>query len=102
MGWLYATQDGGKTWVLENVPQPQGLFQFITPGQGWYVADKVYLTNDGGLHWTPGATVTWTGMPDFVDANNGWLVASKDNALALVKSTDSGASWSIITPVVAP
>jgi len=102
LGWLFATQDGGKTWVPENVPQPQGLFQFITPSQGWYVADKVYQTTDSGLHWTPGASVSWTGEPDFVDAKTGWLVASKEGAFALVHSTNAGASWSIITPVVAP
>jgi len=84
------------------VPFSQGLFHFISPRQGWYVADKVYQTTDGGLHWTPGATVTWTGVPDFVDSNNGWLVAEKDNATALVRSIDAGVSWSIITPVIAP
>ncbi len=102
LGWLYVTKDGGGTWVPENVPQPQGLFHFISPGQGWYVADKVYQTTDGGLHWTPVATVTWTGVPDFVDSNNGWLVASKDNALALVYSSDAGVSWASIIPVIEP
>lgn len=102
LGWLYVTADGEGTWAPEDVPQAQGLFQFLNPGQGWYVADKVYQTTDGGRHWTPGATVTWTGVPDFVDSLNGWLVASKENALALVRSNDAGASWTLLKPVVAP
>jgi photosystem II stability/assembly factor-like uncharacterized protein len=101
-GWLYTTSDGGQSWTPQTVPTPQGLFHFISPGQGWYVADKVYQTTNGGLQWTPRSAVTWSGVPDFVDANNGWLVASMDSALALVHSTDAGDSWSIITPVVAP
>jgi photosystem II stability/assembly factor-like uncharacterized protein len=102
LGWLYTTNNGGGTWVPQNVPQPQGLFHFNSAGQGWYVADKVYRTSNGGLQWLPGAAITWSGVPDFVDAKNGWLVASKEGALALVHSTDAGASWSIITPIVAP
>lgn len=103
LGWLYVTHDGGQTWAAQDIPpQPQGLFQFLSATQGWYVGDKVYKTTDGASHWTPGAPVTWTGLPNFVDSINGWLIASKESALALVRSSDGGGSWELLKPVIAP
>jgi photosystem II stability/assembly factor-like uncharacterized protein len=100
--YLYKTSDGGVSWSPSPLPAPGGSYQFLDTQNGFYVSGKVYVTNNGGASWQAVATVNWSGQPDFIDAQNGWIVAVSGDQSALVHSTNGGASWSIIHPVIAP
>ncbi len=96
--FIYTTQDGGSTWT--SAPYPgEGLY-FISPDTGWALAKKIQLTNDGGKTWKPISDVSWTAQFDFVNANNAWAIAQADNEVALVKSDNGGARWSMLTPTI--
>ncbi len=98
--YMYSTKDGGTTWIASIYPG-QDLY-FVSADTGWAIASKIQRTTDGGVTWVPISDVSWTAQFDFIDATTGWVVARSDAQIALVKSTDGGAHWSILTPKVGP
>ena len=96
--FIYTTTDGGSTWTSASYPG-QGLF-FVDKNNGWALASTIMRTIDGGKTWTAISEVTWTPQFDFIDANTGWVVAQSDTEVALVKSDNGGARWSILVPTV--
>jgi len=85
---------------------------FLTEQQGWAIESpdlndpaavrSVYQTTDGGTTWTKIGETHWSGVLDFIDGQAGWVVAKAGDAIALVKTTNGGQSWSEIKPQIAP
>jgi photosystem II stability/assembly factor-like uncharacterized protein len=96
--YIYTTQDGGNTWTSATYPG-EALY-FVSADTGWALASKIQLTTDGGKTWKPVSDVTWTAQFDFVSEQFGWAIAQADNEVALVKSDNGGARWSILVPTV--
>lgn len=96
--YIYTTQDGGTTWT--SALYPGTSLYFYSAETGWAISSKIQLTTDGGKTWKPISDVTWTPQMDFISEKIGWAVARSDNAVALVKSDNGGASWSELIPSV--
>jgi photosystem II stability/assembly factor-like uncharacterized protein len=82
-------------------PYPGGQALFLDPTIGWALGREVHRTTDGGLKWTHLNTLAWDGQFSFVDTLLGWAVARTADESALVRTSDSGASWEILDPVIA-
>jgi photosystem II stability/assembly factor-like uncharacterized protein len=98
--YIYSTQDGGSTWIGAAYPG-EGLY-FFSADTGWALSNKIQLTTDGGVTWKPISDVSWDAQMDFISEQIGWAVARSDNAIALVKTANSGARWTEIIPSVGP
>ncbi len=98
--YIYSTQDGGSTWT--STTYPGVTLYFFSTDTGWALSKKIQLTTDGGKTWKPISDVTWSAQMDFISEQIGWAVARTDNAIALVKTDNSGARWTELTPAVGP
>jgi len=98
--YLYTTQDGGNTWTSTSYPG-NGLY-FFSADTGWALANKIQLTTDGGKTWTAISDVSWTPQMDFISEQVGWAVATAGNDIALVKTDNGGAKWTVLVPTVGP
>jgi photosystem II stability/assembly factor-like uncharacterized protein len=96
--YIYRTQDGGSTWTSNAYPGD--ALYFFTGSTGWALAPKIQLTTDGGVTWKPISNVSWTAQMDFISESVGWAIATSGNQVALVKTENGGANWSILTPTV--
>jgi photosystem II stability/assembly factor-like uncharacterized protein len=117
---LYRTRDGGKTWVLVDLPPPPigfrdaglgpatelGLPRFFGPNDGAmaaWVGTKdsrelfAYVTHDAGATWSvvdPIPIHQGAGSPIFIAtfaSVRSWMIASTSGELAV--SRDAGRSW---------
>lgn len=109
LAFLYRSADGGATWAVERLAGGFTTAAFLDPETGWILTASPDLTEstlaqtvDGGQNLTDVKQLSWTGPLDFVDAQTGWAVAQAGEARALVKTTDGGRTWQVITPQVAP
>ncbi len=107
-GYLYATDDGGKTWYTnmlfqENLAEyeisrrqwPQ-LF-FFDADRGLLLGREIWRTEDGGITWIQINTVAWDGQFSFIDWQRGWAVAKGTSSeKALVYTTNGGGTWEIL------
>ncbi len=100
--WLYLTDDGGANWDITKLPEPSGELQMLDESSGWYVAKKIYRTTNAGASWKAVIPVTWSGEPVFVDMTRGWIVARKDEEIALVRTSNAGVNWDILTTRIVP
>jgi photosystem II stability/assembly factor-like uncharacterized protein len=98
--YVFTTLDGGNTWLSSTYPG-ESLY-FYNQDSGWALSSKINRTSDGGLNWKIIAQVSWSAKVDFISVEIGWAVASADNQMALVKTIDGGAHWSMLVPVVVP
>ena len=93
------TQDGGVTW--QDLPVPGGTYDLRRTASGGWVASgqrgMLATSQNNGTSWTvaPAATVETLATLAFSDPSTLWALGSS----ALLKSTDSGATWS---PVALP
>lgn len=100
-GAIYATPDGGQTWT--RVAQGGGAVRalaFPGPGRGYAVGDAslVLRSRDGGASWAP-AAVSDPGLSlGAVDCAGATCVAATTGGERLLRSTDTGASWSSVFP----
>jgi len=111
LGALFATQDGGRTWVKRTLPIGAPVY-FKDALDGWTAGgvngDELYRTSDGGETWvsqqlnSPSgnpATVLSVGQPEFQDEEHGKLPAvltsPEGQTLAVYTSQDGGQSWSM-------
>ncbi|MGE5123929.1 MAG: WD40/YVTN/BNR-like repeat-containing protein [Acidobacteriaceae bacterium] len=96
--YLYTTRDGGNTWTSTSYPG-QSLY-FFSADIGWALAAKIQRTTDGGKTWSPISDVSWNAQFDFVSDQIGWAIARADNEVALVRSENGGARWTMLVPKV--
>ena len=97
--FLYRTTDVGENWLI--LPFPGQQAEFISPEIGWALGERVFRTLDGGRNWTDMGPISWIGQFSFIDQELGWAVArSNDGEVALVRTTDGGATWFIIETVI--
>ncbi len=110
----YITTDGGATWAAPSLLTITG-FPVISylDQQRWFMMtdDKLYKTSDGGQRWTTTPIHTGylhvTGV-DFLSDTVGWIIGNNtsqnsgftgdsDTITALLKTTDGGATWHVIS-----
>jgi photosystem II stability/assembly factor-like uncharacterized protein len=97
---FYRSEDGGETW--EGRDFPGGELFFLDGERGFALSREIYWTVDGGVTWEERKAVNWDGQFSFISPEVGWAVARNEGELALVVTTDRGATWNIIEPVVGP
>ena len=103
-GDLFATSDGGRTWVGQATGYDGELLalNFVDPLRGWIVGRYAVLrTVDGGQTWmrqpTPelkredGSLIGLTDVA-FVDGRQGWVVG---NCGVIMSTADGGESWGL-------
>ena len=98
-GLLFATRDGGATWLRQRVPTRYLLLggTFVDEDAGWIVGAgaTVLQTVDGGATWNSEAAVPKIASArfnaaSFVDRRRGWVVGAR----GLVFTTmDGGHTW---------
>jgi photosystem II stability/assembly factor-like uncharacterized protein len=96
--YIYTTQNGGSTWT--SASYPGNALYFFSADTGWALSPKIQRTTDGGATWAVVSNVTWSAQMDFISEQIGWGVAQADNQVALVKTTDGSAHWTILVPTV--
>ncbi len=112
--YVYATQDGGTSWVHQNFSIPAGYSQAMTSadlpvffGSNQAVlpvlllantnAAVFYISQDGGQTWSATTPVAQGGFLAVASASDFFVW---DGGAALNASHDAGASWTTITPNV--
>ena len=105
---LYATHDGGITWMPVLYPDAPGVrpsqvispTHFFTRTTGYFVIggeqSLLFWTTDSGGTWTPEVVPTCCDV-DFIDPNTGWALGytySTDQSNAdLWRTDDGGRHW---------
>ncbi|HEX2997530.1 MAG TPA: sialidase family protein [Anaerolineales bacterium] len=104
--YFYSSEDGGATWTSallpEKVPASQDILFFFDEENALLVDRTIYRSTNGGKSWDPVKSVAWDGQFSFVDPQTGWAIAHSGSEIALVKTSNGGATWSEIKPVIAP
>ena len=123
---IYRTHDGGLNWQPTTPVKYMGVLDFITARKGWIWSPRphstgstvpvkgiLYSTDDGGASWRPvraeksmedylthGEDIV---RLDFVDDEYGWAIARDGHNLTqLLKTTDSGVTWTKLPLKIAP
>jgi photosystem II stability/assembly factor-like uncharacterized protein len=97
-GAVWATSDGGATWVAQKAGTLVPLFDvdFADTTHGWIVGKGglILHTTDGGRRWTPQPSPVAGGKHFFcvkaIDADTAWAVGDWG---AVASTTDGGATW---------
>jgi photosystem II stability/assembly factor-like uncharacterized protein len=96
-GYIYHTQDGGKTWDCQFAENGRLLFalDFVNEKIGYASGERGFLlkTIDGGKNWktlSTTGTLNWLYGMAFKDKDNGFAVGLNE---AVIKTTDGGKSW---------
>jgi len=88
-GCIFATTDGGRTWLPQNSPATIDLLdvKFVDASEGWVAGDQGLLlhTIDGGGHWSVESSGTSHALQRlfFTDRNHGWAAGFGGTILAL-------------------
>lgn len=120
--YLYATQDGGKTWSKLNIPAITDAISTESHGPFWrdslsgtlfvlYLPNEpnaqhaltTYQTHDGGQNWTirpPSPAVSSSQFAlFFLNARDGWSLGIDDNGNYVIHRTaDGGRTWQVFNP----
>ena len=102
IGLLWRSTDGGATWTSVSIGGTSAIWQdvcYVRSTSTWLVCGtlgEIWASVDDGLTWTlrhDSGADSWTG----IDANHGIVVACAAGLGRLVRSTDSGATFSVTT-----
>jgi heat shock protein HslJ/photosystem II stability/assembly factor-like uncharacterized protein len=106
--WLYRSDDSGENWQVERLPVSDGLFDFVTPENGWILGEVesrpgiLFATSDGGETWEPRGQIEGQGQVDFVDESHGWILTGGGmDAPVLLRLQPDGETWQPVAPAVA-
>jgi photosystem II stability/assembly factor-like uncharacterized protein len=99
ISYLYFSSNNGVDWAY--YAYPGGNFYTIDGSIGWALANNIQHTVDGGKTWEKINTVpiTWNGQLDFLSAQLGYGVAEKDSEYGLIRTTNGGGVWDLLSPV---
>lgn len=108
---LYSTSDGGQTWTAgtaaaEDVQTYEPALDIISTTEAVVrCANNLCVTSDAGQTWTtvkPDIDLGQFGgerqllQIDFVDLKTGWAVIDDDDVYQLYRTTDGGATWTLL------
>jgi photosystem II stability/assembly factor-like uncharacterized protein len=107
--YLYRTEDG-ESWTASPLPAANGLFDFLSPLEGWYLGEgeapeaALFHTTGGGESWEAQSELERLGQVEFVDGENGWVLTGVGvgDAPELWRLSAGEAGWQQLSPVVAP
>lgn len=113
-GILFATSDGGTTWMQRALPVG-GTVRFRDASTGWLVGgslnEHVYSTHDGGQTWEPQEIAPQTATdelpvynrPTFLSATHGLFPVAYTGAseprVELYRTQDGGQTWELAETV---
>ncbi|HSK87769.1 MAG TPA: hypothetical protein VK880_05400 [Anaerolineales bacterium] len=104
--YLYSSEDGGSTWTSIPLPEKvlahQAALSFFDEDNALLLGRDIYRSAVGGLRWEYVKSVHWDAQFSFVDPQTGWAIARANGQTALVKTSNGGAAWVEIKPVVGP
>jgi photosystem II stability/assembly factor-like uncharacterized protein len=100
VNFLFATQDGGVSWIAH--PFPGGQLIWIGGNTLLALSRQIAISHDAGASWQTIKTVNWDGDFSFVDGRHGWAIARADQAIALVRTDDGGQTWQELKPRTGP
>jgi len=99
-GYIFHTEDGGKTWQIQYAEQGRFLFglYMLDAQRGWACGERGVLlkTEDAGGSWRATAnsgTTCWLYDIEFLDEQRGFAVGQDRTLLA---TSDGGASWQAV------
>ena len=99
--YLYASEDGGKTWEMILLPGPvlasHARLIYFDADHALLLGREMYSSADSGRTWTYVKTVDWDGQFSFVNQQQGWAIP---NFNALMNTVDGGRTWALIEPVI--
>jgi len=98
ISFLYQSRIGGGKW--DTMEYPGGDIFTLDGNRIWALGKDIYRTDATGVIWNKISSVTWDGQFDFVSSTIGFAVAQKDGGYGLVQTTDGGALWALLSPVV--
>jgi len=103
--YFYSSQDGGATWKTVHLPDgvqaAQAQLMYYGTNNALLLGRDMYLTASDGQTWSFVKTVNWDGQFSFSDPQYGWAVARANGEIALVRTTDWAATWTVLKPTVA-
>ncbi len=94
-GTIFATEDGGATWIAQSSWEPEWLtgITFPDPNHGWAVGSggTIVATTDGGATWRRqnSGTTSWVTSVEFINDYRGWALVGPN----IRATTDGGATW---------
>jgi heat shock protein HslJ/photosystem II stability/assembly factor-like uncharacterized protein len=106
--WLYRSDDNGESWQPQSSPVSDGLFDFISPAEGWMLGEAggepgvLFATGDGGATWQQVAQIGMQGQVDFADAESGWILTGGGMDEPRLFRLAADESWAEIAPALAP
>jgi photosystem II stability/assembly factor-like uncharacterized protein len=96
--FLYRSPVAGNGWA--SAAYPGGNLFTLDGNRIWALGKDIYRSDNGGNSWTKISSVTWDGQFDFISSTLGFAVAKKDSGFGLVQTSDGGALWALLNPVV--
>ncbi|MGD8454849.1 MAG: hypothetical protein PVF83_00600 [Anaerolineales bacterium] len=97
--YIYTTSDSGLSWQ-GGTPYPGGEIVVMGDGYAFALGKDISRSSDFGESWEYVSSIDWEGQFSFIDPQRGWAVARGDGNVTLMKTSDGGAMWDLLAPVV--